>query len=138
MLTTVTHVHLEPFLRAGVQPEVVFDRGVSDCWVVPSGPVAIGDAAPPPEWTIVDGGDLVRVPLFSYTTVAAAAGSLAAVVGFSVEIGVRACLTLPARPRRLHVALGHQVYNVSTDDTVDSYRFFIGFAFELGEGGRPR
>jgi hypothetical protein len=123
MITTVTDCPIHDFLAAGVQPEVVFDKKPGDTWVVPSRPIRFDGQ--PPEFTLIDKGDLVRIPLFAYRT---ANKELHTLAGFAMELGVRAVLAAVNKPQRMHLVLGSPVLDL-TGEGSEAYRIHLGLAF---------
>lgn len=123
MITTLSEVPLKEFLEARTPPEVVFDRLAADRWLVLSQAVAFESPGVNPLFTMIPDGDLVRVPLFRYRT---RDKDLHTLAGFTLDLGVRACASLPVRPTRLHIALGVPVSHCADRD---AYHVFVGFGF---------
>jgi len=131
-VTSVSMVSLQPFLEARVQPEMVFDYKTGEKWFVVAGPIQLRhDADTLVQYNEVMSGDLIRVPLFSYTT---RDNELTTLLGFAIDVGMRACLALPKRPKRLHLALGDPVIRSIVENagqSVERFQAFFGIAFQL-------
>jgi hypothetical protein len=123
MITTVTDCPIHDFLSKGIQPEIVFDKKPGDKWIVPAKPLRFDGEAP--EFTLVETGDLVRVPLFAYRTTDKQLHTLA---GFTMELGVRAVLATPMKPARMHLVLGNPVLDLASQN-IEAYRVHLGLAF---------
>jgi hypothetical protein len=126
MLTTVTDCPIQQFLETGTQPEIVFDKRASDVWAVASKPIRFDGQQP--EFTVIELGELVRVPLFAYRT---ASKELHILAGFAIELGVRSVLAAPSKPVRMHVVLGNPVIDLAEVSEVNAYRVHLGLAFQL-------
>jgi hypothetical protein len=98
MITTVTDCPIHDFLSKGIQPEIVFDKKPGDKWIVPAKPLRFDGEAP--EFTLVETGDLVRVPLFAYRTT----------------------------DKQLHLVLGNPVLDLASQN-IEAYRVHLGLAF---------
>ena len=123
MLVTFTDTPIQEFIDAGIQPEVVFDYKSGERWMVPDRAIPFDDT--PPSFSVVQSGELVRVPLFAYRTNDKQLHNL---VGFAFELALRLYSRLHWTPARVHIALGNPVIDLSPAS--DSYRIHLGFALQ--------
>lgn len=132
MLTTWTDVPLEKFLEANIQPEIIIDKQPGEHWWVPTEAMQFKDntVRGREDFVRVLDGDLVRIPLWAYRTRDDQNHTL---IAFAFEMGVRACLSLPKLPARMHIAIGQEVLELTNFDP-PCRRIHLGFAFYIPGG----
>jgi hypothetical protein len=126
MITTFSDVPVLDFmnLSPSQQPEMVIRRNTArERWVSVE-----GSLLDKPLLNLCTAGDLVRVPLMSYVTLAAPERLMA----FALELGVRLKALVPEDAAQLHIACGTPTL-AETYKGEDAWRIFIGAAFRLKE-----
>lgn len=124
MYTTFSDVPVLDFLNQSPsqQPEMVIRRNTArERWLSVE-----GNLLQDPQMNICVDGDLVRVPLMSYVTLATPERLMA----FALELGVRLKALVPEDATQIHIACGTPTLaEVYKGD--EAWRIFIGAAFRL-------
>lgn len=118
---------IDEYVRSRQQPVCVAKRGVflyqvpHGSWMEPHGV----------QWTPVETGDYVRIPMWAYKlplpAVAAREQVLAVVFSLGLQIGMRAAAACPVLPaHRVILYLSRDCHDLSPEDAV---RCYIGMAF---------
>jgi hypothetical protein len=124
-------VDVPALLQAGctmANLHAVFPRGGNELWMVAHGPLDLNSRV---QWGHVRDGEYVYVPVIPYRTAQDASTALK----YAITLGLRAGLdanVLPGRDiKKLYLATGSAIEDLSGAGAPDQFRFYLGFAVQI-------
>ena len=105
-------------------PQVVIPRRPGDVWLVSHAAI---EMEKPIQWQNHRKDDHVMIPLFPYLVRPEPDLAMA----HTFQLGIRCSFDLGRPVRRLHLAMGSPVNQISSDDLGELWQYYLGFAVVL-------
>jgi hypothetical protein len=105
-------------------PHDVIQRQSGEIWLVPHAPVSLDQ---PVAWQHHKREDYVYVPLHPYLLPTSPDLAL----GFMLQLGIKLASELGQPLRRLHLAIGHPVNEISQQGVGNAWQYQVGLALRI-------